>query len=247
MRLRTVLLLGLAAFLLALLVVFPAGWVNAFMPDAVKCGAWSGSVWRGQCQDLLLSDGEKPVMQLATLRWELKPLSLLRLKLSARFHSTWPEGETTGQVAVAPSGQIQVRNMSGRTVLDRRFFGAMPAGWRGQLEIRGFDLDWHAGSIGRLGGEMLVTDLLDARGTSLGSYRLVFPAGGTPPFSGTLNDSGGPLEVQARLELTADRNWTLDGRMRTRDSQDASLDRALDMLSFAEADGWRRLSAAGRF
>lgn len=247
MKWRKALLLGLAAFLLALLVAFPARWASAFVPDEVQCEAWYGSLWRGQCNGLVLHDGDRPVMRLDTLRWRLKPQSLLRLTLAARFHSTWPEGEATGEVAVTSAGRFEVRGMSGRTALDRRFFGATPAGWHGRLDIRDFDLDWREGVIGRLGGELVVSDLVDGRGTALGSYRLVFAVRDTAPFTGTLTDNGGPLEVNAKLELTADQRWSLEGRMRARDPRDAALNRALDLLSFAEADGWRRLSVAGQF
>lgn len=247
MRLRTALLLGLAAFLLVLLASFPARWAASFVPAAVQCGAWAGSIWRGQCRGLVLSDGGKQLMRLDALSWQLRPMSLLRLAPAARIHGAWPGGETIGEVRVSSSGQFSVRGMSGRTALDRSFFGAMPAGWRAQLEIRDFDIDWRAGHIGLIAGELLVGELVDARGTALGSYRLSFPPGGTAPFSGTLVDTGGPLEVDAKLELTADQSWTLDGRMRTRNQGDAALNRALDMLSFADASGWRRLSAAGQF
>lgn len=240
-------LLGLAAFLLALLIVLPARWVAAALPDTVQCAGWSGSVWRGQCRELALSDGQKVVMRLSTLQWRLKPATLLRLRLRAQFHSTWPQGETAGEVTVAAGGAIQVRDMNGRSELDRRFFGAMPQGWHGQVDIRGFDLDWHDGIIGRLGGELLVSNLLDARGTKLGSYRLAFTPSDAPPFTGQLSDAGGPMEVAADLQLTADQNWTLEGRMRVRDAANTTLNRTLDMLSAPDASGWRRLSAAGQF
>lgn len=244
---KKALLLGLATFVLALIIVLPAAWVSAALPASVQCAAWSGSVWRGQCRELSLSDGQKVVMKLSTLRWRLKPAALLGLKLKADFDSTWPQGSTEGEVAVSPSGAISVRGMNGRSELDRRFFGAMPAGWHGQIDIRDFDLDWRNGVIGRLGGELVVSDLKDARGTALGGYRLRFPSSGAAPFNGELVDTGGPLEVAAQLQLTADQAWNLDGRMRVRDAGNTSLNRALDVLSFADASGWRRLTAAGQF
>lgn len=240
-------LLGLAAFLLALLIVLPARWVAAALPESVQCARWSGSVWRGQCNELALRDGETVVMRLSLLQWRLKPAALLRLRLHAGFHSVWPQGETSGEVMLASSGAIQVRGMDGRSELDRRFFGALPEGWHGHVDIRDFDLDWHDGIIGRLGGELNVTNLVDARGTALGSYRLAFTASDTPPFTGQLTDTGGPMEVAAELQLTADQSWMLDGRMRVRDAANTRLNRTLDLLSSPDASGWRRLSAAGQF
>ncbi len=247
MNARKAWLLGLAAFLIALVIVFPAGWAAAALPASVQCAAWAGSVWRGQCRELELHDGQQVVMRLSTLHWQLKPSGLLRLQLAAQFQSSWPEGQTAGDVAISPTGAIQVRDMTGRSALDRRFFGAMPEGWQGHIDMRGFALDWHDGIIGRLGGELLISDLVNGRGMALGSYRLAFTDSDTAPFTGQLNDAGGPLEVEAQLSLTADQSWSLEGRMRTREAADRSLGRTLDLLSPPDATGWRRLSAAGQF
>ena len=190
MTARKAWLLGLAAFLLALIIVLPAGWVGAALPSAVQCTTWSGSIWRGQCRDLALHDGQQVVMRLSSLQWRLQPASLLRLRLAARFDSVWPQGQATGHMAVAPGGAIQVRDMAGHSELDRRFFGAMPAGWHGGVQIREFDLDWHDGIIGHLGGELIVSDLVDAGGTALGGYRLAFARSQVPPFTGELTDTG---------------------------------------------------------
>ena len=52
MNLKKGLLLGLAAFALALIVVLPARWMGGVLPEGVQCDQWSGSVWRGQCSGL---------------------------------------------------------------------------------------------------------------------------------------------------------------------------------------------------
>lgn len=247
MKKRKALVLGLAAFLLALLIVLPASWVAAALPAGIQCGRWGGSIWRGQCRDLTLSNGEKIVMKLAQLSWKLHPAALLRLSLGADFRSSWPQGEAAGNVQVKSDGQIVVRGMSGRSQLDRRFFGALPEGWQGYIDIRGFELDWGREHIGHLGGELVVSNLVDRRGVPLGGYRIAFPASSTSPFNGELRDTGGPVEVSAVVQFTADQSWTLEGRMRARDRNDARLAQGLDMLSSPDASGWRRLSAAGQF
>lgn len=247
MNLKKGLLLGLAAFALALIVVLPARWMGSVLPEGVQCDQWSGSVWRGQCSGLTLSDSGKVVMKLASLRWKLRPLALLGLKVSADFRSSWANGQATGRVAVGAGGTIQLRDMVASTVLDPSALGALPAGWRGRAELAGGEFDWHGGTLGRLGGVLEVSELTDRRGTSLGGYRLELPAGSTPPFTGQLRDTGGPVQVEAQFQLAADRNWSLEGRMRQRDAGDLRLSRQLDMLGSADATGWRRLSAAGDF
>lgn len=247
MKVRTAVLLGLAAFLLALLVVLPARWVAAVLPTGVQCAQWGGSIWRGQCIDLKVSDGGRSTVTLDSLRWKVQPRSLLRLSLGADFQGAWPQGGAQGNIVVRPGGSIRLRGLTGRSLLDQKFFAALPAGWNGSVDLRGLELDWAGGRIDHLGGELAVNDLFDGRGTALGSYRLEFPPSSTAPFSGQLRDMGGPVEVDATLELTAERAWSLEGRMRVRDPADEQLNRRLDMLSGADAGGWRRLSAAGYF
>src|SRR6187549_3773082 len=61
MKLRTI-LLGLCAFLLALVVVLPVSWVAKLLPAQVQCAGWRGSIWNGQCSGLRLAlSGTTPV------------------------------------------------------------------------------------------------------------------------------------------------------------------------------------------
>lgn len=248
MNLKKALLLGLVAFALALVVVLPASWIKGALPPGVQCGRWSGSVWRGQCQDLTLSDSGKVVMKLASLRWKLRPMALLGLKVSADFQSRWSNGQATGHVTLGAGGTIQLRDMTASTLLDPTALAALPPGWSGQARLDRGEFDWKGGRLGRLGGVLDISGLADRNGTQLGSYRLELPEGGsTPPFTGQLTDTGGPVQVEAKLEVTAERAWNVEGRMRLRDPVDPRLSRQLDMLSSPDASGWRRLSAAGDF
>lgn len=247
MKVRTIVLLGLAAFLLTLVIVMPARWVALALPARVQCDAWAGSIWQGQCQQLSISDNGRSTLRLTSLRWKLHPAALLRLSLSAEFQGAWAQGSAAGRVLVRPGGQVQLRDVQGQSGLDQSFLGSLPAGWNGRLELRQVELDWDAGQVGRLGGELIVSDLADARGSALGSYQAQFASSTTPPFTGELRDTGGPVELQAQLTLSADRSWSLDGRMRARNTGDAALARRLDVLSPADASGWRRVSAAGYF
>jgi hypothetical protein len=246
MRARKAIVLGLVAFLLALVVVLPASWMKGALPEGVACGSWAGSVWRGQCRELSLSDGGKVVLKLSSLRWKLRPSSLLRLRVGADFQSDWATGRATGRVAVTPAGTIQLREMAANSVLDSTALPALPAGWSGRIDLRQGEFNWQSGELGRLGGELVISELTDRRGGSLGGYRLDLPASDTPPFVAQLRDTGGPLEVEAQLSFANDLSWTLEGRMRQR-TPDAQLGQRLDLLSGADAQGWRRLGAAGDF
>jgi hypothetical protein len=247
MKLRKAIILGLAAFLLALLLVLPASWVGKALPPGVQCARWAGSIWRGQCGELTVRDSGTGVMRIDSLRWKLRPLSLLRLNLSAEFDGRWAKGQAQGLITVAPGGVIRLRELDGASLLDRSVVRSLPEGWNGRAELRDVEFDWNAGTLGRLGGELTIDGLADARGNALGSYHLQLAPAEAPPFNGHLRDTGGPLEVDAQLQLAANRSWSLEGRMRARNPSDQALGRKLDMFAAADASGWRRLSAAGDF
>ena len=71
-------LLGLAAFLVVLLVRLPARWFTPLLPAAAQCQAASGTVWRGACEGLSLSDGKSQPLVLQQLRWNIHPAALFR-------------------------------------------------------------------------------------------------------------------------------------------------------------------------
>jgi len=248
MKPRRALLLGALAFSLALIAVLPVRWVAGALPPHIHCAAWSGSIWRGHCQDLRVSPGTRTAMRLAEVSWKVRPTALLRLALAVEFQGRWPDGQATGFLEARSGSRLSVRDTALQSVIDRRLVGALPQGWNGRADIRQLEIDYDNGRVDRLGGEIRITGLVDGRGNALGGYTLVMPSSTTPPFTGALRDAGdGPLEVDAQLQLGADRSWSLDGRMRARDAGNMRLARQLDLFASPDAAGWRRLSAAGSF
>jgi hypothetical protein len=246
MKLR-VFLLGLLAFVLALLVVFPARWLAHGLPASIQCRQWRGSLWQGGCDGVQVAQPGTGAFELETLRWHVHPATLLRLRLEADFSTTYLQGDAKGLLAVGRGGALEVRNVSARALLDRALFGALPAGWRGRLEIAQLALGLQGRTLRQLAGELQLQDLDDGRGNALGSYRLVFPAAGTAPFTGQLQDAGGPFEVRAEVKITGERAWTLDGTVLPRAGASAAYTRHLELLGPADAGGRYRISAAGTF
>jgi hypothetical protein len=246
MKMRTI-LLGLGAFLLALLVVMPASWMAPLLPAQVQCAAWRGSIWSGQCAGLSLAmTGTAPV-KLETLRWKMHPQALLHLGLNADFQLSAAQGNATGQMELGRAGRLMLQGVSLQVPFDRRFVSMLPAGWTGQLEARQLELRLQGKQILGLSGELLLRNLDDGHGSALGSYRLVFAPRPAAPFIGTLRDDGGPLAVAASLTVATDRSWVLDGTVATRGNTGEALKRNLDLLGAPDASGQRRLSAAGSF
>jgi hypothetical protein len=244
---RRVLLLGLAAFLLALLVVLPARWVGGRLPPTARCAEWSGTIWRGHCGQLTVTvPGQKPVT-LESAGWKLHPLTLLRGHLAADVTIADARGDATGRVELARGEMLMLRGVSAHAVLDPQFPGGLPAGWRGRVEMEGLALDWQANKLQQLQGEFSFLDLRDEQGHDIGSYHASFPAATAPPFTGQITDLGGPLELRAKLGLTAERNWSLDGTIAVRGGDETGFKRNLEALGAPDASGRYPLSATGTF
>lgn len=241
------LLLGLAAFLIALLTVLPARWVAALaVPPQIQCERWSGSIWRGACQGLVFTPPNAPPVTIETFRWELQPRALLSLAARADFALSHAEGNAQGRIELR-GDRLQLTDTRARTLLDKRLLGALPQGWSGQLDAHDLQLDLHGNTLHALAGNVLLQDLVDGRGGRLGSYRLVIPPAAEPPFRGTLNDEGGPLQLRGDITLEADRSWTLEALATPRPEADAGLRRQLELLGGADASGQYRISIAGSF
>jgi hypothetical protein len=242
-----VLLLGVAAFALALIVVLPVSWVAAGLPAGVKCKTWRGSIWRGRCAGLVLTQSGAAPVQIESLRWRIQPLALLRLRLRAEFDLTYAQGDAEGQVELGGGQRLELHDVTARALLDSRLLGALPAGWNGQLVAEHLTVAVQGRQLLQVGGALHVRDFNDGQGTALGGYRVEFKPVAAPPFVGSIVDDGGPFEVRAALALAGDRSWVLDGTVKLQPGTDPVMERRLDLLGPADAAGLRRISAAGSF
>lgn len=238
--------LGFTAFLLAVLVVLPAQWMTWLLPAQVHCASWTGSVWRGQCNDLTVEQGSAP-LEIQMLHWKLHPLSLLRLALKADFNLRTAQGTVSGVAELGRKGQLAVENLTASAMFDRRLATMLAEGWNGQLEARNLTVKMQGNTLLALSGEIDLRDFKDARGAPFGSYRLVFAPTDAPPFTGTITDNGGPLAVKGAVTITADRRWQLDGLITPRADAPQELRSRLEILAAPDASGGHRLQSEGTF
>lgn len=244
MRLRFI-LLGLLAFVVALLVVLPASWFASALPPQLSCGSLSGSIWRGQCNGLALAQPDGQPLRLDTLDWRLHPLALLRGQVRADVTVAGADVAARGQLTLQSGGRLAVDALTGRVALDHARMAALPAGWSASAEARELSLQLAGGRIQALGGAVLAQQLRDSSGTGFGDFRLEFPPAQSPPFRGTLADMGGPMQLQAQLQLNADLSWQMQGTIRLRPGSPPGLAGALDQLAPADINGLRSFRLEG--
>jgi hypothetical protein len=243
-RLR-IIVLGLLAFGIALVVVFPASWLKGALPPQINCATLAGSVWRGQCIALTLTLPGAPPFRLDSFTWKLHPLSLLRGHVQADVDLAGTELAAHANLTWRAGGRIRVANLSGVGTLDHARLTALPVGWSASAEAQDLTFEVASEKLATLSGVLVARQLRDARGTGFGDYRLEFPAPSAPPFRGALTDQGGPLQLQAQLLLNADQSWQLHGTVVLRPDSPPGLASALDQIATADINGRRTFTVEG--
>ena len=152
-------------------------------------------------------------------------------------------GNASAEVQAGAGGSLDVRNLNGALQVDRELLPPLPRGWRGEAAFRDIAFRLEGSNLVRLAGAAQLRQLVDERGSALGSYELDFGAQDQPaPFSGRLRSLDGPLDVDASVRLEASTAWQMEGTVMATGTAPAQLARQLEALGPADASGRRRFS-----
>jgi len=209
-------LIAVAATLAVVIATLPASIVAHYLPPSVHAEDFSGSVWHGSAGRVSID-----TRNAGALEWRLHPAALLRLTVAADLH--WVKGGfvINGSVEVARKGYAARDIQGGGPIEDLRDFGVAP-GWHGTAivafsAITG-DFVRPLSAVGQIDASNLSSAQI-AQGANLGSYHLRLSPGAITPGGVTaqLNDTGGPLAVQASIQcVAAQRTCLLSGTVKER-------------------------------
>ncbi len=244
------------AFLIVLIVRFPARWAGGFLPHGTACTQLGGTLWSGTCAGLL-AEGTP----LGDLTWSAHPLRLLTGKLSLTVSLALPGGTAHSLLTLSPSGAIEAQDVRATLPLNHALLAQLPPNVEGLLQVALASLDWNGKRLTSVRGDVEVHGLL-VQGEPLGDYRVSFPAGSGAPIgarapvssggsddepTGRLQDLGGPLAVQGTLRLTREPGFVLDTLVAPRASAPPNIVQDLRFLGSPDAQGRRPFSLAGTF
>lgn len=236
---RSLLLIGIAAYILFTIISFPAtvalGW---FAPDEIQTSNVRGTAWSGHADTVLT-----PHVILTDATWTVRPLSLLTAKLGFHLNANIDDGVIDTIVSLSPGGSIRLSELT----------GVLPIGIFPKI-APSVTID---GRLGLTFEELVIEDQwpVDARGTvdivelqvvepaaeSLGNYEVLFSGAGDAGLEGLITDNGGPLEVEGRLYLPGDRQWQVRGNAKPTSSASAQVSQALGFLGTRNTDGSYKL------
>jgi general secretion pathway protein N len=241
--LRRAIILAVIGFVLVLIVRFPARWAAPLLPHGLHCQQLTGSLWSGGCSGLTASAGT-----LGDLSWDLHALQLLRARLELQFEMTNQGNYLDGTVAFGVGGALHGRDVQLDLPLTSALVSSLPAGARARLRGKLARIEWSGKYLSAVQGELTVEDLIGAQGQVFGSYQVTFapdPGGATDTPSGEVHDTGGPLELEATLQLTHDPGYVVQGRVAARPSASSTLTDELKYLGSSDAAGRRSFSLQG--
>ncbi len=243
---RRSILLALIGFVLVLLVRFPARWVSPLLPHGLHCQQLAGSAWSGSCAGM--TNNGSP---LGDLTWDWHLLQLLRGRLDLGLDLTNGDNYVRGDVGLGFGGAIHARDVSLDVPLTSALVSSLPAGAHARLLGRLSRIEWTGKFLADLQGELNIQDLVGSQGLAFGNYQATFAPptapGSTDALSGMVHDTGGPLALEATLQLNHDPGYVLQGRVAARPAASPDIVDVLKYLGSPDAMGRRPFSLAGTF
>jgi len=252
MRRYRLLLLGVAAYLLFLLVLFPASAAYSLLgPSAavsqLQLEGIGGSLWAGRVNSIVWNG-----RNIGSLSWDLKLLSLLGGNLRSDFSLQTANGYLQGEVAVPFSAdKARFESLSGQLPLAELQallpYSLVTVDGSASLAFKELVLDAAGRPIeanGRINWQHAA--VLAPQAFSMGDLQADITTDEKGVLAAKLKDMGGPLQLDAQLQLRPDHNYSLSGTVAAAKDAEASLSQALSWLGKAGAGGKYRLNLSGR-
>lgn len=241
-RLRVGLLL-VVLFLFVVLCRLPLAWCTGLLPANAACEEPTGTLWSGSCVRLRVAG-----WTVRNVSWSWQPAALLSGRLGARVQVRDQALEGSGAFRFGAGGALQVDDLALRLTLPSALLPALPAGWRGALQLDVPQLTRAGGVLEVAAGKATLQDLRQGTpGVALGSFDWRFTAspGAAGQVRGPLSDQGGPVRLQGTLMLGRKGEYDLAARLSSSPAASAAVRQLLDGLGAADAQGAHTLAFTG--
>jgi general secretion pathway protein N len=241
--------LGLGAYIAFTLASFPAGTaLRWFAPPGLAVAGVTGTLWSGSAASCSVGG-----FTAESLRWRVRPTSLLLGRVAADVEARIPDGFVAGVVTASPS-QVRIEELRGGTSLPALANVLPLKGMRGQANVALEELvlenGWPATIVGelKLAGLETVPLIPDGSGSllALGDYTVTFLPAPQGALAARFVDNGGPLEVSGSFDMDDTRTYSLDALVEPRAGAPEALVEGLKIMTAEpDAEGRRRLSLTG--
>jgi len=224
-------------YLLFLIINIPATVVLSAvnLPKNLSLTAISGTVWSGKAQQLNYMG-----ISFGVVSWELHPLNLLLGELSADISITNNEQYINTEASISSSGKIELEET--RFAIDvsslQPLTYGMPFAYSGNatgyFPVSYFHKNNYVGVNGTL--SLTAIGMVSPQQQPLGDFEINFQAEKEGATSGRIKDSDGPLNIDGKLLLKKDGQFTISAKLATADTG-SSLEQALSLFGSKDSNG----------
>ncbi len=239
---------GLSGLLLFLVAYIPAPllyhWSRDDMGPQTQVFGTRGTLWQGQAASINLSG-----IQLQAVRWQLRPLSLLLLRVSHRVTAQTDGGELDAVISKTLLGTIRIGALKGSLPIEQLGpslqLPVLPVSGRMQLDLEQLKLrdGWPIQAEGIVEFRGLVFSFTSPP-TTLGSYRGELSTA-DEVIKLAITSENGDVEANGIAEFKSEGQYALDLRLRPRATTSAAVSGLLQSLGRPDAEGWYLLRRAG--
>lgn len=234
------LLLGLAIFLISIVVRLPAALLAGPLAEQnIFAQGLSGSIWSGQAAALSAKVNGQ-IIPWGEVSWSLAPLSLLSLAPTLDFRAQLGQQSMTGRMAVASTESVTLTRLTGQLPASlARLFAPVSLG--GQLIFEFDELLWgKTGGVGRVEGTLIWRDatwVSSIDRVPLGVYQLSLSSS-EDTIRGVLSSSTATVLANGEVAYTGG-DYALDLLVQPEGYAQQRLRQTLALIAQPEGDAFR--------
>jgi general secretion pathway protein N len=237
--------LGIALFLLLLVLLIisaPARLLGSLVSsDVLLIQNFSGSLWRGAAARCVVKVGHG-YLNLGSVKWRLKPMTLLTLSPTIDLESQWGDQEISGIITLrdVENIDIDIADLSA-TVSSQLLRQFAPLQVEGEFAAVVEHLTIRSGMPYAGKGQIVWRDaawLSSVGSILLGSYAMNFEQPSGEALSGEILTIDGPVKARGGLELKG-RDYAVDVFVEAGPGVDQQVQHAISLFARPVADGHR--------
>jgi general secretion pathway protein N len=243
MSIRQLAMAGVAVFIVGLVALFPARVAYRLLgPAELHLAAIEGTIWQGTARE-----GEAAGVYFRDLEWMLRPLGLLGGRLALDLSVSPAGGFLETRARIGAGGSIELDDLEGAVSIAALQTVVPTPGIEGNVRLSIDRLAFENGFPVAADGIVDVVSLV-VRGLSpspIGDFRAQLTTG-DDAITGSLEDTGGALDLAGSVRLGADRRYVLDGLVAPTPQASSALVNQLQFLGSANERGQRPFRLEGQ-
>ena len=239
---RRLLLAGIVTVIACAVVTFPARVALHYLAlPGIEVNGIGGSVWNGSIKEASVGG-----MYLRSVKWELRPTSLLTLAPSFQVSAIPGSGFLDAQVSIAMSGDVLISDLKAALPLTLFADTAGIRGLQGDANLAFSRIELRDGFFTVLDGSAQISNLLipPVAQVSLGNYKAEFFTQNNGIVA-SLEDTDAVLDLAGSLQIKADRSFEFLAQVIATSKTPDAIRQRLSFLPAPNSRGQQEIRLAG--